>query len=224
MSIENDIFKTFIPDFKKLEKYGFNRNKTLYVFSKLFKNDEFRADITISKSGKVLGTVFDIENDEEYFPLRIESNQGGFAAEIKEEYIKILTDIRDNCFIKQFFVSNQANRISKLVKDKYGDEPIFMWEKFPTFGVYKNPKNDKWYGLVGYIEFAKLGEVQEGMVEIINLKQDKDEIPELIKKDGIYPAYHMNKKYWISVRMDDTVSDEELMKYIDNSHQYTIKK
>ena len=224
MSIEADVFKTYIPDFKKLKKYGFKKNKNIYFYSEQFKDKNFRADVNISDSGNILGTVFDIENGEEYFPLRIENNHGGFAAEIKDEYIRILIRIRENCFKKEFFVSAQCNRIAKLIKEKYGNEPIFMWEKFPTFGVYKNPNNDKWYGLVGYVNFAKLGESKDGMVEIINLKLDKDEIPELIKKDGIYPAYHMNKKYWVSIRTDDTLSDKELMKYIDISHKFTIKK
>ena len=99
-----------------------------------------------------------------------------------------------------------------------------MWEKFPTFGVYKNPENNKWYGLIMNIERFRLGEESEDFVEVMNLKLDKDKIPDLVKKDGFYSAWHMNKKYWVSLSLDDTLSDAEVMKCIEESHSYTEKK
>jgi len=224
MSIESDIFQTHIPDFKKLKLSGFKKQNQYYVLSVLFKNNEFRADISINNSGKVSGKVFDIENNEEYFPLRIENNEGSFAAKTKEEYIKILVDIRNKYFIKQFFVSPQGNRISEMIKNKYGDRPVFMWEKYPTFGVFKNPKTDKWYGLIMYIEYSKLEEGHKGKIEVINLKLDDNKIPDLTKKAGIYPAYHMNKKYWVTIVLNNTYSDAKIMEFIDESYKYTISK
>ena len=74
-----------------------------------------------------------------------------------------------------------------------------------------------------YIPRSKL-EPSNTWVEVINLKLDKNEIPELIKKDGIFPAWHMNKKYWVSITLDDTLSDEEVMEYINISHNFAIQK
>ena len=39
---------------------------------------------------------------------------------------------------------------------------------------------------------------------ILNLKTTR--AAELHKQSGIYPAYHMNKKYWISIILDDSAS------------------
>ena len=36
-----------------------------------------------------------------------------------------------------------------------------------------------------------------------------------------YKAYHMNKKKWISIILDETLSDEDIFKYIDESYQLT---
>ena len=99
-----------------------------------------------------------------------------------------------------------------------------MWEDSPSCGVFKNPDNNKWYGIVMFINRLKLGEPSDEPVEVINLKLDSNKIPDLIKKDGIYPAYHMNKKYWVSISLDDTLSDSEIMDYIRESHGYTIQK
>ncbi|MBP3799889.1 MAG: MmcQ/YjbR family DNA-binding protein, partial [Bacilli bacterium] len=40
----------------------------------------------------------------------------------------------------------------------------------------------------------------------------------LLKKKGYYEAYHMNKKSWITIILDDTVSDNDIKKLIDNSY------
>ena len=224
MSIESEIFKRFTPDFEKLIKYGFSKDRNSYVIVKHFSKNDFLAKISVSPKGKITGVVYDNENGDEYLPLRLEYNEGAFVGEIKTEYEKILTDIRKNCFTENYFVTSQANRIAQNIIEKYGDSPVFMWEKFPTYGVFKNGKNNKWYGIIMYIERAKLDNHSEDKVEVINLKLNKDDIFDLCKKDGIYPAWHMNKKYWVSVTLDDTLPDDEVMKYIEESYSYTVVK
>ena len=222
MSIESEVFKTFSPDFKKLKKYGFNLIKKEYIFEKVFMDETFKAKINISESGEITGTVLDLENDDEFLPLRVESNEGAFVGEVREAYKAILTDIRDNCFVKYNFISLQANRLADLILKKYNDNPLFMWEDYPTCGVFKNPDSKKWYGIIMDIPYTKLGEKKKGNVEVINLKIDAEKIPELIKKDGIYPAWHMNKKYWVSVALDDRLSDNNIMTLVAESHDFTV--
>ena len=50
-----------------------------------------------------------------------------------------------------------------------------------------------------------------------------DKIKELHKEKGFYPAYHMNKKNWISILLNDTVPDKALLDLLDESHGFTIK-
>ena len=57
----------------------------------------------------------------------------------------------------------------------------------------------------------------------MNVKLPPEQIDELVKKKGYFRAYHMNKKYWITFKLDDTLPDEELEKLIDISYQYTIE-
>ena len=72
------------------------------------------------------------------------------------------------------------------------------------------------------ISWDKLEKVREGQVEAVNLKHDQ--VADLLSKKGIYPAFHMNKRYWISVALDDTLSDEEVLELIERSWSLTIKK
>ena len=38
---------------------------------------------------------------------------------------------------------------------------------------------------------------------------------------GILPGYHMNKKHWITVRLDGSVPDEEIEKLVRLSYDIT---
>lgn len=223
MTIEDTIFKKYTPDFKKLIKYGFNKNKTQYIYEKIFKNNQFKAVIEIKLPGEISGTVYDLENNDEYLPLKVKSQQGPFVSEVREEYKKILIDLRDKCFSQNYFISNQANRITNAIIKNYGSNPNFMWEKFSDYGVFKNADNNKWYGIIMNIDYSKLGKNNKKPVEVINIKLDKDEIQELLKKDGFYPAWHMNKKYWITVTLDETLPDEIIMGLVNESYSYTVK-
>jgi predicted DNA-binding protein (MmcQ/YjbR family) len=53
----------------------------------------------------------------------------------------------------------------------------------------------------------------------INLKVDPEEGANLKERyPGVTPAYHMNKKHWITVAMDGSVPDNLILGWIDNSY------
>lgn len=223
MSILTNTFKKYTPDYNKLLDYGFKENKTFYSYEINFRNNEFKTAIKIEKNGKISAKVIDIENDEEYLPLNITSQQGMFVNLVRAEFEKILIDIRKNCFSENYFVSPQANRITKSIINKYGDYPNFMWEKHKGCGVFKNTSTNKWYGIIMDIDYSKLGENSKKFVEVINIKIDKEKIQELLKENGFYPAWHMNKKFWITITLDEKIPDKKILDLIDESHSFTIR-
>lgn len=222
MNIEKEVFQKYSPDFKKLIQYGFKQNNDKYEYEKLFLNKTFKAMISISKSEEVFGTVYDMESKDEFLPLRTDNQQGAFVGKVREEYRKLLTDIRDKCFKENYFVFPQANRIANAIIKKYGDKPDFMWKEFPNYAVFKNPDNGKWYGIVMNTNRSNFGFENNIPIEIVVIKQDKTKIPELLKQKGYYPAWHMNKKSWITIILDDTLPDKEILNLIENSHSMTV--
>ena len=109
MTIEDKIFNRYSPDFKKLKDYGFKKVNNSFTIESLFKDDLFKAVITVDIEGRVTGCVYDIENDDEFLPLRVETNQGAFVGEVRTAYEELLKNIRDNCFIKNIiFFLNQT--------------------------------------------------------------------------------------------------------------------
>lgn len=222
MNIEENIFKKskFIED--KAISYGFLKEDKFYKYTKDIMDNRFTINIFVNKEGKVTGKIYDKEFDnEEYTAYRVESNIGSFAKSVREEYENILIEIEKKCFKKQLFIYNQTNRIVELIKIKYKSKPNFEWDKYPGFATFKNNNTDKWYAIIMNITKEKLGEEDTTEVEIINVKVDSEKIEELIKIKGIYKAYHMNKKYWISIVLDDSLEDDLIMKYIEESYNYT---
>lgn len=224
MSIEDDIFKKTKVDYSKLFVYGFSKKEDFYQYSKNIMKDSFQVIITIDRQGRVKGKVIDLSFGDEYMAFRIESNVGSYAGKVREEYRMILEDIKNQCFISYYFLFDQTNRISQLIKKTFGDEPKVEWEKFPGFATYRNKESKKWYGLIMNINQNKLIKSMEGEVEILNLKLDPKKIENLLKRDGFYPAYHMNKKNWITIILNDTISDEEILQLVKESYSYTVEK
>lgn len=220
MAIEDEVFKRMKCNFDELLAYGFVKNENIYQYSKNIFEDSFRVDISIHEDGTINGKIFDLDMEEEYTNFRMKYQKEGFAHQVLEEYKSILEDIAKKCFTKQPFILKQSNRIAEQVKNKYNDEPEFAWEKFPGYGIFRNCKNKKWYGLIMNIDRSKI-EDDHGEVEIINVKIDSEKIPVLLKKKGYYPSYHMQKKNWISIVLDDTLTDEEIMKCVSESHAFT---
>lgn len=220
MHIEQDIFQRTRVDFKKLEDYGFQKEDRVYMYSKVFM-DSLKADIEIDEKGFVLGKIYDLNTMEEYTNFRVKNPKGEFVFQVRENYQNILEDIKNHCFEPVYFIGEQANRIAFSIMNIYQDEPEFLWEKYPGDGVFRNQNYGKWYGLIMNIDKSKLEKEETGMVEVINVKLDEKKIPLLLKKKGIYPSYHMNKKKWVTLILDDTLSDEEIIEYIQESHKYT---
>ncbi len=217
MNIENEIFKKSNVNFDKLEEYGFIRKNKAFIYEYKFLNDDFKAVINIDDKGIVTGKVIDLQINEEYTNIRTEMS-GEFVNKVRECYKNILEDIRKKCFDTKYFINNQSNRIANYIINKYLTEPEFLWDKFPAFGVFRKKDSGKWYALISNVDFSKLDD-KTGEVEIINVKLDKNKIQLLLNKKGYYEAYHMSKKDWITIILNDTLKDNEIIRLVDESYK-----
>lgn len=98
MTIEEEILKDSIINFDKLLAYGFKIEGNNYVFEKIIYHDEFKAIINITRTGKLEGKIFDLSINEEFYGFRLKDVEGSFINSIKEEYIQLLTHIKEKCF------------------------------------------------------------------------------------------------------------------------------
>lgn len=224
MTLEEEIFKKTQIDFAKILKYGFNKENNLYKYSQNIMNNAFRVDVLINSEGSVSGKVYDLGMEEEYTNFRLKDATGAFIAQVREEFINVLIDICNKCFQRKLFLYDQANRIAEQIKLQYGTEPEFEWDKYPGFATFRNSVSKKWYCLIMNIDKSKIDTAASGEVEVMDIKLNPNKILELLKKEGYYPAYHMNKKSWITIILDNTIADEDIMNLIAESYSYTVPK
>ena len=115
----------------------------------------------------------------------------------------------------------ERKELFEWAKETYGTEPDYPWNDWNC--VLRHRHNNKWYALIMEIEETKLGINSDKIVDVLNVKCDPLLIGSLRMKEGFYPAYHMNKDKWISILMDGTVPDNEIMELVELSYSLTKK-
>ena len=225
MTIEEKVFlrKRFLPE--ALTAYGFLKTDAGYVYRTDFMDGDFTAVVTVTERDEATGTVLDNMNGEVYAPLRSERFNGAYVNAVRSAYEDLLNDIAAHCCRDTLFDTDQANRIAELIFARYSVRPDFPWGQSPHehSGVFRHAENGKWFALIMRIRREQLTrDGDKTPVDVMNLKIDP--IKGRPERGGVYPAYHMNHKSWITVTLDDTLSDDAVMEMIETSFCLTERK
>jgi len=216
-----EIFKAYQFNSQKAKEYGFVENQGVWTYSSTILQGDFFMIVTVEDG--VLGfQVYDQETGDLYPQVHMESMRGTFVGTVREACLEVLYDIRKACFDVQGFLCPQTKRIMALVQEKYGNQLEYLWEKSPDTAVLRHEGNQKWYAVLMKISWDKLDKGKEGLVEAVNLKHDC--VTDLLTQRGIYPAFHMNKHYWISLALDDSLTDDQVLALLKRSWELTSKK
>ena len=111
-------------------------------------------------------------------------------------------------------------QVFAYIKKQYKASPEYPWGTYENNAVFRHSDNKKWFALVLEVGRDKLGLEGSGRVDAVNLKIDDRMLREVLMQDkGILPAYHMNKKYWISILLDSTIDLNSVMNLLDESYE-----
>ena len=208
--------------YDNLIRYGFkNNNNNDYLYEKDIWNNRFKVIIKI-KNNKIISKLIDNSIDEEYLLADVKNVIGEYNNQLKIEYENIINDFINKCCILNIYKNKQTQEIICYIKEKYGDDLEFLWEKSPTSSIWRNKDNKKWYGILMVIKKDKLKFNSNENVEIIDLRYQKDEIESIIDNKKIYPGFHMNKKSWITIILDNSMDTKKIYNLIDNSYSISI--
>ena len=216
-----EIFKSYQFNQEKARAYGFLESSGVWTYSCQLLQGDFIMTVSIT-TDNVSFQVFDQETGDLYPQVHMESMRGSFVGSVRQACLEILYQIRKACFDVQDFICPQTTRIMALVQEKYGNQLEYLWEKSPDTAVLRHEESQKWYAVLMRIPWDKLEKGRDGLVEAVNLKQDQ--VADLLSHKGIYPAFHMNKRYWISLALDDSLSDDEVLDLLEISWNLTLKK
>lgn len=221
-NLEN-CFKDRKINYDRLIEYGFILKEDNYYYEKIINDGVFKIVIEINKQQKI-AKVIDLLNDQEYNLVDVKGATGNFVGKIKEIYEALINDIIDKCSDVDVFKSKQTIAIINYVKAKYDNDLEFLWKRSPKNAIWRNQNNRKWYGAVLVISKDKLKIESNEMVEILDLRYQKNDIKNIIDNYKIFPGYHMNKDNWITIILDGRVELEEIYQLIDNSYQLSLHK
>lgn len=220
--MEKNVFENKKVNYKKLIDYGFKKDKNTYEYSCVIADNLFKFDISINRD-EIKTKLTEIETNEIY-TLHLTTAIGDFVGKIREEYTEKLNEIASFCFDNNIFKSPQTYEVIDYIKSKYNDDVEYLWEKFPDNAVARRKDNSKWYLAILTVSKDKFNFKSKEKVEALDLRADVDELPELIQQENIYQGYHMNKKHWISIILDNSIDSEEIYKMIDESYILAGKK
>ena len=102
----------------------------------------------------------------------------------------------------------QRERILRHIQEVYSVSPEALWPETPDNEIFRRPGSGKWFAVLMSVERRCLGLAAQGAVDVLNVKCDPRMVGSLLVQQGFLPAYHMNKDHWISILLDDAVSDE----------------
>ena len=209
----------------KMLAYGFHKANKTYILEKTFLDGDFKTVLSVTPKGQVTGKVIDTITQDEYYQLRQETATGPYVNRVRSAYRSLLTDIADSCCSDVLFASSQANRLTQAILDHFQVKPDFPWEhssRYQSYGAFRHTSNRKWFALIMNVKREVLDrDGNTSLIDILNVKIPPAQGDELRQIPGIYPAYHMNHKTWISVVLDETLPDEKILELIDTSYQLT---
>ncbi|HAM04906.1 MmcQ/YjbR family DNA-binding protein [Megasphaera sp. UBA4233] len=226
IQIEETVFarKRWIES--KMLAYGFHKINETYILEKPFLDGNFKAILSVTSKGLVTGKVMDRMTQDEYYQLRQETSDGAYVHTVRSAYLSLLKEIAFLCCGDVLFASLQANRLTQAILDNFQVRPDFPWNhsaRYQSYGAFRHSSNRKWFALIMNVNRGVLDkDGNSGQVDIINVKIRPEQAEQLYRIPGIYPAYHMNHKTWISVVLDETLPDERILEFIDTSYQLTI--
>ena len=185
------------PDRPRLKAYGFVPEGRALVLRRRLAGSIFAA---FSLQGAHFSlAVYDDDTPEkaDYVPFQAAAADGPYVSLVRERAQALLEDI-----LRQGFVRDSLrDQILAQARQEYGTEPCFPWAEYPGHCTLKAP-NGKWYGLVMQVPYAVLGIGKAGRADVLNVKNLPEKIQALVDGEHFLPAYHMNKKYWLSVLLD----------------------
>ena len=218
-----NIFRGRKINVERLLRYGFYAKDNHFIYETIIFNGMFKLYVLVSKDNYVDADLLDLETNDLYILYKTKAS-GAFVSEIRSEIETILTEIADTCFDLLVFKNKQTLKIIKYVQNTYGDELEFLWKKSPGNAIWRRKDNKKWYGALLTIAGNKIGLDTSASIEIIDLRLQSKQIDLIVDNKSYFPGWHMNKKTWYTILLNNSVTTEEICRRIDTSYELAKRK
>lgn len=209
---------------EKLLLFGFTASDAGYLYKTDLLNGQFELQLSVTGENKAVARLMEKAFGEEYTLHLIADAAGAFVGSVRKAYQAVIADFLASCCEPDAFGSGQARLVIGYVKDVYGDDPEYLWEKFPQNAVFRRKDTKSWYGALLSLPRRKLGFDSDAPAEILDLRLPPERMAETVDGLRYFPGYHMNKKNWFTIVLDGSVDAEEIFSHIDESYRLAAKK
>ena len=213
----NEIFDKNIFNSKLAIAYGFSKVEDYYILQSDIDVENFNVIVKIGKDSFEVN-VIELPFNEEYILFNVLDSNGKFVSKIRKKVNELIEDIVNSCFTSLDY----RKLLLDYVKEKYGTIPEEPWED-NNHATIKTSNSKKWYGIFMYLPYKTLGLDKSGKIDVLNVKLNPELIESLIDKKHFFPAYHMNKKYWITILLDSDTDVNLVKSLIDESFKLVEK-
>lgn len=201
--------------------HGFRHAAEKYVYECLLEDGAFLLHLTIDDH--LHDEVIDLQTNEPYSLYKLSSLSSGFAYAMKQNVESIIQGLfpelsNDNnpfalpCF--QYLEEAMTKRFDEPTDNPFEDEDI---------RIFRLKQNRKWYGIAMQIPANKLGFAGDNEILGLCVRVEKGYAEQYIDHKLVFPAYHMNKKNWVNLVLDDRLTQEETLDHLLRSRSIVME-
>lgn len=207
-----------LKDEKTLLAYGFTKEQDHYEFKKSLHDQNFYLFV-ILKDGSFLYNVKETSFNEPYIPYFAKGKGTSFVQVLKDEVADLVKDLIAHCFTD----TSYSLRLIEYFEKEYripGDHPF---QEIEAYVLRTTKKPGPWYALFMPVKGTHFG-LGEAKVEIVNIKGDPATREKDIDNVSVFPAYHMNKKLWLTLVLDQRLPFEKAVALLEKSRREVFAK
>ncbi|MBO4823672.1 MAG: MmcQ/YjbR family DNA-binding protein [Clostridia bacterium] len=202
----------YTPVAEKLLAFGFVKHGDGWLLERDLPVSNLFVRIQVTPS-QFFVRVIDRTFNDDFLPFNVKDGN----SPVKSMVTVLLDQILSTCF------DNPKRDIIEYCVRTFKTRPEQPWPEFPNYRTFKTAHSQKWYAIIMDIPCTKLGLVGEAVVNVINVKLPPEQIQSLIDGQHYFSAYHMNKKYWLTVLLDQTTDIVQLKSLIKTSYNLVEK-
>ncbi|AEV94367.1 MmcQ/YjbR family DNA-binding protein [Pediococcus claussenii] len=220
---EDPIFKESKINPQKALEFGFTTDSIgNFVYLIPIMQDQFTLLVQTTEGSPVQTKLTDNITGTEY--VLHHNPQGAYSRKVQVEYHEALLKIQKNAFTSAVFAESKTQDIIKYIQQTYGDQLEFLWKKTPKNAIVRRPDTNKWYAALLTIPQNKIGLIGDIEITVLNLHVEPQKVESVVDNRTYFPGYHMNKKHWISVYLNNDEPIENILLLLDNSYRLGKKK
>lgn len=222
MDLTSVLFRNKKINTGKLASFGFEERGGRFYKDVPLCGGEMKLNLVCDQTGILKSEVIDGATGDFYTLHLVEGAQGEFVGRVKSEYENALKAVAENCCDEVSFRFRQTEEIIRFAKEKYGDEPEFLWADTPDCAVLRRKDSGKWYAAILTVRGDKFKHDPQ-KDEVIDIRANPEEIDRLADGVNYFRGYHMNKKHWLTIVLDGSVPTEEICRRLCLSYELACK-